>query len=410
MRLLRVLVAMAVFGQVLSTATHAAIDLTIPGHASNIGYSAATGEIWLDDWTCTSWDRTAPRADGLITAHALSEAGLFTHADPSSDVFGGLFDVALAGKLFKLDPRGIRVTSLGRLAEPDLSSSLLQSDLSYDSGGAACESVANGLNYFPTPNLSTVGVGSPISGELTYKAVNGEVVVSGPAGMTVPWIGLYSVDGIFEHSEDSRDIATRIQYAFDVSGAVSLGQIARPRLARDELMGDVSMVSSDEARQPVYGEFELVYIAVGDINEDELIDADDIDQLSSSILSAVDSPATFDLNGDGVVNRNDRIVWVHDVFGTYMGDANLDGVFDSTDLSVVFQADEYFDSIAGNSTWATGDWNGDGDFNSGDLVAAFKDNGYEKGPRPAMAVPEPALNGIGVVIAFGVAIWRRRLP
>jgi hypothetical protein len=34
---------------------------------------------------------------------------------------------------------------------------------------------------------------------------------------------------------------------------------------------------------------------------------------------------------------------------------------------------------------------GDGDFKTNDLVSAFQDGGYEKGPRPAVAVvPEPS--------------------
>jgi hypothetical protein len=67
----------------------------------------------------------------------------------------------------------------------------------------------------------------------------------------------------------------------------------------------------------------------------------------------------------------------------------LDGQFGSSDLVSVFQAGQYEDSIAGNSTWSTGDWNGDADFDSGDLVLAFQDGGYEKGPLPATQVPEP---------------------
>ena len=40
-------------------------------------------------------------------------------------------------------------------------------------------------------------------------------------------------------------------------------------------------------------------------------------------------------------------------------------------------------AIAGNSTWAEGDWNCDGDFNSGDFVAAFQAGGYVAAARPA---------------------------
>ena len=55
-----------------------------------------------------------------------------------------------------------------------------------------------------------------------------------------------------------------------------------------------------------------------------------------------------------------------------VGDANGDGIFNSSDLVLVFQAGEYEDAVAGNSTFAEGDWNGDGDFTTADLVLAFQ--------------------------------------
>ena len=55
------------------------------------------------------------------------------------------------------------------------------------------------------------------------------------------------------------------------------------------------------------------------------------------------------------------------------GDANGDGLFNSTDLVIVLQAGEYEDRIEDNSTFAEGDWNGDGDFDSSDLVLSLPD-------------------------------------
>ena len=54
------------------------------------------------------------------------------------------------------------------------------------------------------------------------------------------------------------------------------------------------------------------------------------------------------------------------------GDANRDGIFNSADLILIFQASEFEDDIDGNSTWEEGDWDGDGDFTTSDLVEAFK--------------------------------------
>ncbi len=58
------------------------------------------------------------------------------------------------------------------------------------------------------------------------------------------------------------------------------------------------------------------------------------------------------------------------------GDANRDGIFDSADLLLVFQAGEYEDGIAGNSSFEEGDWDGDGDFTSADLILALRSGGY----------------------------------
>jgi hypothetical protein len=84
----------------------------------------------------------------------------------------------------------------------------------------------------------------------------------------------------------------------------------------------------------------------------------------------------MDLDRDGQVDRADLRQLVEVLMGTSFGDANLDGTFNSRDLVLVFQAGQYEDSIAGNSTWITGDWNCDGEFNSSDLVLAFQSGVY----------------------------------
>lgn len=63
-------------------------------------------------------------------------------------------------------------------------------------------------------------------------------------------------------------------------------------------------------------------------------------------------------------------------FSRIVGDANEDGVFDSSDLVQIFQAGEYEDEKPANSIYAEGDWNGDGEFDSSDLVFAFQFGRY----------------------------------
>lgn len=80
-----------------------------------------------------------------------------------------------------------------------------------------------------------------------------------------------------------------------------------------------------------------------------------------------------------------------------MGDANHDGVFDSSDLVAVFQAGEYEDGVNNNSTWEEGDFDRDGDFTTGDLVAAFQGGSYDAGPlRGPLLVDLPIDLGLDV--------------
>ncbi|MCA9212919.1 MAG: lamin tail domain-containing protein, partial [Planctomycetales bacterium] len=77
--------------------------------------------------------------------------------------------------------------------------------------------------------------------------------------------------------------------------------------------------------------------------------------------------------------------------GRVPGDSNGDGVFNSSDFVLAFQAGEYEDDIAGNSTFEEGDWDGDGDFTTSDFVYAFTFGNYVAEAKPvttAAAVDE----------------------
>ena len=95
-----------------------------------------------------------------------------------------------------------------------------------------------------------------------------------------------------------------------------------------------------------------------------------------------------------------------DLSKTYVGDANLDGSFDSTDFVSVFVAGLYETGQAAG--WGAGDWDGDGLFDSSDFVAAFVDGGYEAGPRQVLAVPEPSSVVLLLLGLVAFASRRRR--
>ena len=72
----------------------------------------------------------------------------------------------------------------------------------------------------------------------------------------------------------------------------------------------------------------------GDFDGNGQLDAADIDALSAAI-SVGTNDLQYDLNGDALVSQDDLIVWVHDLKNTYIGDADLNGEFNSGDLVVV---------------------------------------------------------------------------
>lgn len=142
----------------------------------------------------------------------------------------------------------------------------------------------------------------------------------------------------------------------------------------------------------------------GDLDNNGVVDANDIDLMASAIRSG-STAAQYDLNQDKTVNSADHRYMVQVIKKTWFGDANLDGVFNTTDFVSVFQRGEYEDGVPANSGWSDGDWNGDADFNTADFVIAFQDGGFEQGPRAAVsAVPEPtglALFALGLLSQLG---------
>ncbi len=144
----------------------------------------------------------------------------------------------------------------------------------------------------------------------------------------------------------------------------------------------------------------------GDFDGDQLLTAVDIDALAHEMKSTKPS-LLFDLNRDNTVDLADHRSWIHDLKRTWLGDANLDGEFNSSDLTAVFQSAKYeLDVDAG---WAQGDWTGDLRFGTDDLTAAFQESGYEVGPRgEGHAVPEPASFVLALAGLIAMAIGRQR--
>ena len=178
------------------------------------------------------------------------------------------------------------------------------------------------------------------------------------------------------------------------SGARSDGQNPFQGRVDDVWLFDEAL-SQNEIQQVMAGNFGCPL--AGDFDCNGELNVDDVNALIEQIIAGTHDSA-FDLSADQLVDGDDLTVWVKDLKGTWFGDVNLDGEFNSGDLVAAFTEGEYEDAVAGNSGWDTGDWDADGDFTSSDFVIAFTDGGYEQGPvLAAKAVPEPA----GAVVAYG---------
>jgi hypothetical protein len=153
----------------------------------------------------------------------------------------------------------------------------------------------------------------------------------------------------------------------------------------------------------------------GDYNGDGVLDALDIDMQAAEMKKplAEQDLAKYDHNGDGVINVGDagpdeskwgdRLIWIRNLRGTYVGDVDFNGVFDSGDLVLALSGAKY--GSGDMATWVEGDWNGDMVFDSGDLVLAFQDGGYVAAAAPA--VPEPSALVLALLACVGLLKVRR---
>ena len=174
----------------------------------------------------------------------------------------------------------------------------------------------------------------------------------------------YSLDGTDPRAADGGIAGSRFGAAVTISESVHL----KARSLKD---GEWSALT--EAMFSVTNSIE------GDFDLDNRVDLADIQLISLAVRSGADDQQ-FDLTGDGNVDRDDRGYLIKTLLKTDYGDANLDGVFDTSDLVQVLTEGKFspndVDGVAAN--WAEGDWDGDGVFGTRDLVIALT-VGFEVG-------------------------------
>ncbi|MEX0744068.1 MAG: PEP-CTERM sorting domain-containing protein [Phycisphaeraceae bacterium] len=131
---------------------------------------------------------------------------------------------------------------------------------------------------------------------------------------------------------------------------------------------------------------------------DQAIDADDIDYLYEQINAGESPDMRADLDDDGVLDQGDVDLLVHDILGTYYGDASLTGSVSLLDLDILGR------NFTATGGWAAGDFNGDGVVSLADLDILGQN--FNAGVNSS-AVPEPATSGL-LTIGCLCLLARRR--
>ena len=117
----------------------------------------------------------------------------------------------------------------------------------------------------------------------------------------------------------------------------------RYRVSDGQFESQPSVVTIDVTRK----------IDAADFDRNGVIDTYDIDLLTNAIAAGVD--LRFDLTSDGILDAADRVYMIEVQLGTVVGDSNLDGAFDSSDLVYIFQQRKFEDhsAVAGWPGFAT---------------------------------------------------------
>ena len=154
---------------------------------------------------------------------------------------------------------------------------------------------------------------------------------------------------------------------------------------------------------PTYIDWINTIVPTGNLNADDIVDADDIDLLYAYIDSlggsgsAPPADPLSDLNSDGLVDGLDMDFLITEILDSQYGDFNLDGRIDLTDLSIL---GTYYGLVG--LGYAKGDANGNGVVDLGDLTILGTYYGFDASAN-IDSVPEPAsmaLMGAGALLAL----------
>lgn len=144
-----------------------------------------------------------------------------------------------------------------------------------------------------------------------------------------------------------------------------------------------------------------------DFNNNGTIGCDDVNPLVAAIVAGTNNP-TFDLTGDGLVNRADLTRWLTAAGNinigpgrSYLeGDANLDAVVDGSDFGI-WNSNKFTTTPA----WCSGDFNADGVVDGSDF-GIWNSNKFQSSDGVSI-VPEPTAIGAWWLVSLFACLLDR---
>jgi hypothetical protein len=167
------------------------------------------------------------------------------------------------------------------------------------------------------------------------------------------------------------------------------------------LTGDVTLTArtrvSNRWSPLTTHEYRILPPDANDLNQDGTLNFDDLALFCQGYQMADPS---LDRDGDGQVTIEDFAAMVQAGWQTSLGDTDLNGVFDSTDLVQAFVYGRYESALP--ATWISGDRDCDGRFTSRDLIWAFRSGGYVAASQAAAVSPSALLHPRAADIAIAL--------